>query len=215
MELRQNRTGISKRIPLSNLTNAQSLSPSSSSALTLKPKPKPKPLDPRSALSSSSKLAYVSDSRSSSSISSGRLKNPSHRRTPNSDRPAKDKSSDLGAINSDKSKSSVVHARKKTEGIRDKGKVSAASGAFSHPSGERVRTTGGKFQAGSKGVSMVSTSSIPYKKSKKIQQNIILDDEVLPQSSMSQDYIERQRAYFAEIDAYDLAEEVVSESELE
>lgn len=95
MELRQNRTRISKRIPLSNLTNAQSLSSSSSSsALTLKPKPKPS--DPRSALSSNSKLAYVSDSRSSSSISSRGLKSPSHRRIPNSDRPVNEKSSDLG-----------------------------------------------------------------------------------------------------------------------
>ena len=49
-----------------------------------------------------------------------------------------------------------------------------------------------------------------------IQKHILLDDdEVLEKSLLPQDYIERQRAYFAEIDACDLAEEVVSESELE
>lgn len=33
--------------------------------------------------------------------------------------------------------------------------------------------------------------------------------------ALPQDYIEQQRAYFAEIDAFELPEEVVSESELE
>ena len=50
-----------------------------------------------------------------------------------------------------------------------------------------------------------------------IQKHTLLDDddEVLEKSLLPQDHIERQRAYFAEIDEYVLAEAVVSDSELE
>lgn len=39
--------------------------------------------------------------------------------------------------------------------------------------------------------------------------------EAINKSLLPQDFIEKQRAYFAEVDAFDLPEEAVSESELE
>ncbi|XP_026658428.2 uncharacterized protein LOC113462411 [Phoenix dactylifera] len=47
------------------------------------------------------------------------------------------------------------------------------------------------------------------------QHHKIAGDEDLGGPILLQDYIEKQRAYFAEIDAFELPEEVVSERELE
>lgn len=42
-----------------------------------------------------------------------------------------------------------------------------------------------------------------------------LQKQRVPKNDLSQDFIEEQKAYFAEVDAFELPEEVVSDSELE
>ena len=42
-----------------------------------------------------------------------------------------------------------------------------------------------------------------------------MDDERQPQTVIPQQFIKEQKAYFAEVDAFDLIEEFVSEADLE
>lgn len=48
-----------------------------------------------------------------------------------------------------------------------------------------------------------------------VQRQRYVVPEAINKSLLPQDFIEKQRAYFAEVDAFDLPEEAVSESELE
>lgn len=73
----------------------------------------------------------------------------------------------------------------------------------------RARSFGGKLKGEYKDGKACSVS---HKISKKKPRAI---PDRVNKHSLPQDFIDKQRAYFAEIDAFELPEEVVSENELE
>ncbi|XP_072961336.1 uncharacterized protein [Typha angustifolia] len=183
-----------KRKPLSDLTNAPLLSSTSSAPSLLKPKSRPEPSAPNSSIST--RIDVVSP-RSSSSIGSSNLGNPSGRGT--------GKSSGRGdeILVTHVCKVGIAERRKKkSEDVED----SVASTC------RKIKRIGNNLNV-EHGDILPCAFSVPSHKNKRKHRNKkALEDG---ESMQSQDFIRRQRAYFAEIDAFQLPEEVVSESDLE
>ncbi|KAL0922007.1 hypothetical protein M5K25_005965 [Dendrobium thyrsiflorum] len=86
-------------------------------------------------------------------------------------------------------------------------KDNSAISALSCPPLRKNRTTGRMKQVVG---SLPGTNSVPFQKKKKRKRHIKTSEYKLPQN-----FINEHRAYFEEVDAFELDEEVISESELE
>ncbi|KAJ0982333.1 hypothetical protein J5N97_010588 [Dioscorea zingiberensis] len=100
---------------------------------------------------------------------------------------------------------STSYVRQRPIGRNNKGKALVVEATSSCPQLERTRSTRGDLESEHADCHQPKSSSKQwFRMPKRVKK------PVLPQ-----DFIERQKAYFAEIDAFELPEEVVSESELE
>ncbi|KAJ4978417.1 hypothetical protein NE237_009197 [Protea cynaroides] len=137
-----------------------------------------------------------------SSIGSYNAENPSivpQLSTP----PNRRSSSASGTVSGENSSIISVYSRKRnSEARKDKGKAVALGMPVSCPPVARIRSLGNRLneEHGNAGQSKTGGASRP--KSKKKQH-----------FSLSQDFIDQQKAYFAEIDALELPEEFVSDSD--
>ncbi|KAG1338115.1 hypothetical protein COCNU_04G004210 [Cocos nucifera] len=212
------RTRSLKRKPLADLTNAaSSLSSSISTRSLLKPIPKPRPKPPQSS------NPDEPSARSSSGFNStGHEDNGGQNvatSSPKSIETFLDSVDD--AAQHDKSNHSIVYARQTAEGRRCKEKEAGRrkwkekearmykgkatrSTALSCPPVARTTSMKGKLVMEDDKFDHPKAFSVPYPEAKKKQR-----------CTLPEDFMEKQRAYFAEIDAFELSEEVVSESELE
>ncbi|KAH7677757.1 hypothetical protein IHE45_07G104400 [Dioscorea alata] len=95
---------------------------------------------------------------------------------------------------------------------------SATAGDFTNigkPNHDIHAFTRGKSKMQVENTAQKRTFSVPHQKSAKKQRRKTsknMDEQV---SLLPKDYVEQQRAYFAEIDAFELPEEEVSTSDLE
>lgn len=104
-----------------------------------------------------------------------------------------------GKVDDDVFEPLTVYNRRNTAAKR-KGKEKAVAEPLSCPPLERMRN-----ELNKDGDTRVSKSyTAPNRKKQRV-----------PKNDLSQDFIEEQKAYFAEVDAFELPEEVVSDSELE
>ncbi|OVA12665.1 hypothetical protein BVC80_9017g18 [Macleaya cordata] len=104
----------------------------------------------------------------------------------------------------------VYSRRRPVEKTRDKGKEVAETVPFSCPPARRIGSIGDKLVIEHRDVALSKSCTAVRPKSKKKRRFSLPEEPALPK-----DFIEKQKAYFAEIDAFELPEEVVSESELE
>ncbi|XP_072968308.1 uncharacterized protein [Typha angustifolia] len=86
-------------------------------------------------------------------------------------------------------------------------------GQSSCPPVGRIKSSEGKRMFGEDNFGRPLAFSVPCEKAKKRQRRTMT--ETLNKPLLPQDFVEKQRAYFAEIDSFELPEEVVSESELD
>ncbi|XP_008792196.2 uncharacterized protein LOC103708875 [Phoenix dactylifera] len=222
-----------KRKPLFDLTNT-TRSLSSSHAASLKPnpipkrKPKPQSSDPTPPQSSN---PDETPARSNSGFNSGGpddhgvqiVAAPS----PRSRETFLDSVDDVAQP--DKSEHYIVYTQRTAErrckekeagrkcqekeaGRRCKEKAVPSTTSSCPPVG-RSRSIKGKLVLDNDKVDHPKAFSVPYQKAKKKRRYTM--PEAICKPILPQDFIENQKAYFAEIDAFELPEEVVSESELE
>ncbi|KAJ4970730.1 hypothetical protein NE237_003829 [Protea cynaroides] len=187
----QNRSHRALRKPLSDRSNVvQTRIPSS---LTKPSKP---------TLSVSTKEADESSLKHDSSIGSNNADKPCVLPQPSTP-PNRKSLADSGAVDRENSGVVTVYCRKRnTETRKDKGKAVSVELPFSCPPVARVRSLGNKVndKHGDAGLSKTSgASNLKRKKKQRL--------------SLPQDFIDQQKAYFAEIDAFELPEEIVSDSD--
>ncbi|KAJ0979237.1 hypothetical protein J5N97_014711 [Dioscorea zingiberensis] len=123
-------------------------------------------------------------------------------------------SSDAGKPNPvgdhfDFEKSELFNAH--VDGREKKKKLCTAVAALA----ERIKRTRGKSNMQDENVAQQGTISVPRRKSTKKQRQNTARVKDSQETTLPQDFVDKQRAYFAEIDAFELAEEEVSDSELE
>ncbi|CAL9150761.1 uncharacterized protein LOC135617744 [Musa acuminata AAA Group] len=188
-----------KRTPLADLTNATS---SSSPRLHLEEREP----DPKSALPPPS-IPPATSVRGAEGEHGGTSVAPTS--------PQGVKESFLGpggdGVTCDKSVHSVVYTRSILRSTKSKGKEPCTTSSC--PPAEKIRTVDSGKLMGDAIASGRKAFSVPFEKRKKRQRYVV--PEAINKSLLPQDFIEKQRAYFAEVDAFDLPEEAVSESELE
>eukprot|EP00262_Sarcandra_glabra_P001244 TRINITY_DN11276_c0_g4_i1.p1 TRINITY_DN11276_c0_g4~~TRINITY_DN11276_c0_g4_i1.p1 ORF type:complete len:186 (-),score=26.32 TRINITY_DN11276_c0_g4_i1:246-803(-) len=115
-------------------------------------------------------------------------------------------SANSDAVVCDNSEHLRIYSRRSVEEKKNKGKAVAAVIPSSCPPVGRTRDQLKEHE------DVDLSKTCRRQKRKKIRRTVLKD---VGSHGMSQDYIDRQRAYFAEIDAFQLQEEVVSASEQE
>ncbi|XP_010922689.1 uncharacterized protein [Elaeis guineensis] len=209
-----------RRKPLADLTNAApSLFSSNSTRSLLEPIPNPKPRPKPPQTSNPDEPS----TRSNSGFNSTGHEDNGGRNVATSS--PKSKVTFLDSVDDDaqhdNSNHSIVYARQTVEGRRCKEKEAGRrkwkekearmckgkatpSTALSCPPVARTRSMKGKLVMEDDKFDHPKAFSVPYPEAKKKQRY-----------TLPEDFIEKKRAYFAEIDSFELSEEVVSESELE
>ncbi|XP_058110555.1 uncharacterized protein LOC131253540 isoform X3 [Magnolia sinica] len=199
------RTKALKRKPLSDLTNTSPLLPISSS---IGPKPNPKPKTRSSSGPKSSSRPVGSLSSSDTSIGSSNALEQLQQCPTN---PEPDSSRASENVEWEDFEQLKIYNRRSIQG-KNKGKAVAAAVPSSCPPARRIRSLGNRLKSHDD-VDLSKTLSVPRPKSKKKRRHSMPEDPAV--HVLSQDFIDKQRAYFAEIDAFELQEEEVSESEME
>ncbi|PKU85472.1 uncharacterized protein LOC110113433 [Dendrobium catenatum] len=193
-----------RRKPLCDLTNAPTLSlPATSYKSKLRPR--------SSAVTNSSASSDVPDVSASCNSTAGSINpaKPVSGKVPASFKKGLQISSSSvsGAGNYESDEHSTLNMVQKKDKEIYVEKDNSAISAFSCPPLRKNRTTGRMKQVGG---SLPGTNSVPFQKKKKRKRQIKPSEYKLPQ-----DFINEHRAYFEEVDAFELHEEVISESELE
>ncbi|CAA6669271.1 unnamed protein product [Spirodela intermedia] len=111
----------------------------------------------------------------------------------------------------------VLYTRQSSRRQKSKRKADWDPLQSSCPPPKRIRSVGdNQMKASEDADCLAAASSVPYPKSKrKWRYMLSSDSRNQPQALLPQQFIDEQRAYFAEVDAFQLPEEVVSETELE
>ncbi|PKU75945.1 uncharacterized protein LOC110110891 [Dendrobium catenatum] len=201
-----------RRKPLADLTNTSSLRFSAATE-SRKPEPKPK-VSPE----------YFSSKSSVSSAGSSDPKNTGVSESPKSTFVAKGTSTiSVSSVassikcdfvrgkNGGGSTVKLQYVRKKQKEQKD---VSLAAASSAPPLGRTQRFR--KKLLMKVGMNQNEAYSEPYQKKKKRQRCLgSAGSRLVDKDIPLQDFIQKQRAYFAEVDSFELPEEVVSESELE
>ncbi|KAK8946962.1 hypothetical protein KSP39_PZI006715 [Platanthera zijinensis] len=211
MEARRFINGASsrpRRKPLADLTNAQSLR-LSTAADSVKPKPRPKLIPEQSGTKSPASNAGSSDHKDSGDLE-----------LPKSTPVSKEISSSVSGVDSGEEVAATSkrgsRSSFKLELVKEERKNVSFKTAFSCPPVGRTQKL--RNNSGMKHVlnQNVAACSEPCQKKKKRPRRLGPDDNVrLADKGPLEDFIRKQRAYFAEVDSFELPEEVVSESELE
>ncbi|KAG0482382.1 hypothetical protein HPP92_010466 [Vanilla planifolia] len=201
------RTQGPRRKPFSDLSNvpslasASALTPISSSKSKLRPKSHLVTISP-----TSSSLADVSSSCSSTSVSTSVAVGNSN--------PARVIRSRIARVcsvnNCNRDEHSTVDIEKVKEKDGDKGKGASACAPLSCPPFRKIRTAGK-----SKHVSFTQHGAYSVSCEKRKKRKLIPEPNEKSEYKLPQEFIDEHRAYFAEVDAFELPEEVVSESELD
>ncbi|XP_072968306.1 uncharacterized protein [Typha angustifolia] len=187
-----------KRKPLSDLTNTTKSSPSLLKPES-KPNWKPKAANPNEAiLRSDAAVCGSGPDRGMPTTSTPRAKDPSR------DSVLSESQIDKSVIST--SKQEKTFRRKRT-------RKGVLLGQSSCPPVGRIKSSEGKRMFGEDNFGRPLAFSVPCEKAKKRQRRTMT--ETLNKPLLPQDFVEKQRAYFAEIDSFELPEEVVSESELD
>ncbi|XP_074280878.1 uncharacterized protein LOC141605861 [Silene latifolia] len=118
-------------------------------------------------------------------------------------------SSDASGTNNKEKMGLIVYNQSRAS-ERKKYGVGSISLPFSCPAGKRTKKNGVKLDGGADGHSGSNTDPLPLRKKKRPR-----NKNTEPIHAMPQDEVAKLKAYFADIDAFELPEEVASESELE
>ncbi|KAF8397150.1 hypothetical protein HHK36_016057 [Tetracentron sinense] len=196
---------LKKRKPLSDCTNIIASSVSATSSSLIKPK----------ISSLTAKKPDETSFKYDTSIGSNVAENPRTRSQPSTPAPQKF-SANSDTLECEKSELVTVYSRRQTaEKRKIKGKAIAMAIPSSCPPAGRVRHIGrDKLSEEHGDVGLSKSDKVPHPKYKKKRHHSLSKLDV-DTPGLPQDFINQQRAYFAEIDAFELPEEVVSESELE
>ncbi|KAK1311683.1 hypothetical protein QJS10_CPA07g01255 [Acorus calamus] len=198
-----------KRKPLSDRTNLTRFT-------TPGPRKPSKPIE-RSAARPSSRSARPKDgsARDDAGVGSTSPENPRSIRIAPMDRPEERllEGRNEPVIREQEDLETVEALRRAEERRKEKGKAVAVEMPLSCPPLARARSFGDKLRRKHKDVGKSKPCSIPDTKSKKKRRHSMLGNVEKPR--LPQDFIDKQRAYFKEIDDYELQVEVVSESEIE
>ncbi|KAG0479759.1 hypothetical protein HPP92_010617 [Vanilla planifolia] len=204
------RTQRPRRKPFSDLSNipslasASALTPISSSKSKLRPKSHLVTISP-----TSSSLADVSSSCSSTSVSTSVAVGNSNPARVIRSRIARGISNALvcSVNNCNRDEHSTVDIEKVKEKDGDKGKGASACAPLSCPPFRKIRTAGK-----SKHVSFTQHGPYSVSCEKRKKRKLIPESSEKSEYKLPQEFIDEHRAYFAEVDAFELPEEVVSES---